>query len=110
MKGIINMVSITHKNVSFSVALEYVKKGYKISLDRWFGEFVVYQKGYPEGIKCNKQTAEAWGLNEGDLFICNPYLQKQNKDGSHTMWTPSTDELLSDNWSVFEFVDESEVI
>lgn len=39
------------------------------------GMFVVYQKGYPQGIPCNKQTAEAWGLNEGDLFVCNPYLQ-----------------------------------
>ncbi len=50
--------------------------------------FVVYQKGYPQGIPCNKQTAEAWGLNEGDLFVCNPYLQIRCVDGSHSMWVP----------------------
>jgi hypothetical protein len=24
--------------------------------------FVAIQKGYPEGIPCNKQTAEVWGV------------------------------------------------
>lgn len=49
--------------------------GYKITRWNWEAdEFVVYQKGYPEGMSCNKQTAEAYGINEGDLFKCNPYL------------------------------------
>lgn len=39
------------------------------------GLYVVMQKGYTEGIPCNQQTAEAWGMEEGDLFRCEPYLQ-----------------------------------
>lgn len=44
-------------------------------------QFVVYQKGYPDGIPCNKQTAEAFGYNEGDLFKCRPYMQLRCSDG-----------------------------
>ena len=95
-------LTITTKNHDFSKALKDVKKGNRISRSKWNNPnvFVVYQKGYPEGISCNKQTAEAWGLNEGDKFICNPYLQIQNSDGSHSMWVPSIDDILADDWMV----------
>lgn len=63
-------------NMTFGIAIEAMKKGNKVARRGWNGKgmFVVYQKAYPNGIPCNKQTAEAWGLNEGDLFICNPYF------------------------------------
>lgn len=57
-----------------------------------------YRRGYPQGIPCNKQTAEAWGMNEGDLFICNPYFQIKNVDGSHSMWIPSVRDLMAEDW------------
>ena len=67
-------------NMTFGIAIEAMKKGNKVARRGWNGKgmFVVYQKAYPNGIPCNKQTAEAWGLNEGDLFICNPYFQIKN--------------------------------
>ena len=54
--------------MNFGQALEKVKSGEKIFRHGWNGKnmFVVYQKGYPDGIPCNMQTAKAWGLNEGD--------------------------------------------
>ena len=90
--------------MDFSDALRAVKDGKRISRIGWNGKgmFVVYQKGYPEGIPCNKQTAEAWGLNEGDLFICKPYLQIKNADGSHSMWVPSIGDVLGDDWVIVE--------
>jgi hypothetical protein len=95
-------VNIANSGNNFSTALEHVKKGARISRASWedYDVFVVYQKGYPEGISCNKQTAEAWGMKEGDKFICNPYLQIQNKDGSHSMWTPTIDDILANDWSI----------
>lgn len=86
--------------MNFGQAIEIAKSGGKIARDGWNGKgmFVVYQKGYPQGIPCNKQTAEAWGMNEGDLFICNPYLQIKNVNGSHSMWVPSINDVLSDDW------------
>lgn len=67
-------------------------------------KFIVMQKGYPDGISCNKQTAEAWGMKEGDLFKCEPYLQIQ-EDGTHYMWTPSTADLFADDWT-YAYIDE----
>ena len=70
--------------MNFGKALEAVKDGKKIFRLGWNGKgmFVVYQKGYPDGIPCNLQTAKAWGMNEGDLFKCEPYLQIKTADGS----------------------------
>lgn len=84
----------------FGIAIKHVKNGKKIARQGWNGKgmFVVYQKGYPEGIKCNLQTAIAWGMNEGDLFKCEPYLQIQMVNGSHSMWVPSLNDVLAEDW------------
>ena len=44
--------------MDFGKALEAVKSGKKIFRLGWNGKgmFVVYQKGYPDGIPCNLQT------------------------------------------------------
>lgn len=85
---------------SFSDAIRYLKRGLKVARKGWNGKgmFVVYQKGYPQGIPCNKQTADAWGINEGDLFVCNPYLQIKQVNGSHSMWVPSIGDVLAEDW------------
>lgn len=88
--------------MDFGEALRAVKSGKKISRDGWLidGLFVVYRKGYPEGIPCNKQTAEAWCMQEGDLFKCEPYLQINTVDGSHTMWVPTIRDILAEDWCI----------
>ena len=89
---------------NFGEALEAVKSGKRISRKGWNGKglFVVYQKGYPDGIPCNKQTAEAWGMQEGELFKCEPYLQINTTDGSHAMWVPSIRDCLAEDWMILE--------
>lgn len=89
-------------NMTFGLAVEALKKRYKVARKGWNGKgmFVVYQKGYPQGIPSNKQTAEAWGMSEGDLFICQPYLQIKNVDGSHSMWVPSINDVLAEDWMI----------
>ncbi len=92
--------------MNFGIALELARKGVKVARESWNGKgmFIVYQKGYPQGIPCNKQTAEAWRMNEGDLFVCNPYLQIRQADGSHSMWAPSMDDILADDWVIAEYI------
>ena len=82
--------------MNFGEALEALKAGKKLKRAGWNGKgmFVVYQKGYPQGIPCNKQTAEAWGMNEGELFVCNPYLQIKNVDGSHSIYVGAVNRRL----------------
>jgi len=84
----------------FEEALELAQHGCRIFRDGWNGKglSVVYQKGYPDGIACNKQTAEAWGMKEGELFKCDPYLQISTVQGGHAMWVPSIRDLLADDW------------
>jgi hypothetical protein len=88
--------------INFGLAVEAAKIGYKITRDGWNGKgmFVVYQKGYPDGISCNEQTAKAWGIKPGDLFKCEPYLQIKMVNGSHSMWVPSINDVLADDWRI----------
>lgn len=90
--------------VSFGTAIEALKAGVKMTRKGWNGNglFVVYQKGYPDGIPCNKQTAEAWSMKEGELFRCEPYLQINTVDGSHAMWVPSIRDVLAEDWCIME--------
>ena len=90
--------------MEFEKVLPLIKTGEKAFRAGWNGKgmFVVFQKGYPDGIPCNKQTAEAWGLSEGDLFKVKPYMQIKNADGSHAMWVPSIGDILANDWEIIK--------
>ena len=88
--------------MSFGLAIEAMKAGYKVARAGWNGKgmFVVFQKGYPGGIPCNAQTAEAFGMAEGEPFKVRPYLQLRCADGSHQMWQPSVSDCLEEDWMI----------
>lgn len=90
------------RTFSFGEALRFLKQGKRLTRKGWNGKdlFVVYQKGYPQGIPCNKQTAMAWGIKEGELFKCEPYLQINTVDGSHAMWVPSIRDCFAWDWYI----------
>lgn len=84
----------------FQTALKYLKDGKmlrRLSWDKY--QCVVCQKGYPEGIKCNKNTSEIWNIEEGALFKCKRYLQMRLNEDEYIMWNPNNDDLLSDDWT-----------
>lgn len=86
--------------MDFGQAINAMKRGYKMQREGWNGKnmFVLYQKGYPDGIPANKQTAEAYDIREGDLFKVQPYLQMRCVDGSHQMWLASQSDMLATDW------------
>ena len=90
--------------MNFGKALEAVKDGKKIFRLGWNGKgmFVVYQKGYPDGIPCNLQTAKAWGRNEGDLFKCEPDLQIITGAGSHRRWVAALGDRPAEDWQIIQ--------
>jgi hypothetical protein len=92
------------ETMTFGEAIMALKHGKKVARKGWNGKqmFVVYQKGYPQGIPCNKQTADAFGYNEGDLFRVNNYLQLKGADGMHFMWSPSTSDVLANDWYIVD--------
>lgn len=87
--------------MNFEQILPKLKNGSKVTRGNWTNlSFVVYQKGYPDGIPSNKQTAEAFNIKEGDLFIVPPYLQARTVDKKHVMWSPTATDVLADDWIV----------
>lgn len=90
--------------MNFGDALVVLKQGKRVARSGWNGKnmSVAYQKGYPEGIPCNKNTAEAWGMQEGELFKCRPYLQMRCADGTFQMWLASQSDILADDWYIVE--------
>lgn len=90
--------------MTFGLAIEAAKMGKRIARKGWNGKnmSVAYQKGYPDGIPCNKNTAEAWGMQEGELFKCRPYLQMRCADGTFQMWLATQSDILADDWYIVE--------
>lgn len=90
--------------MSFGLAIEAAKKGKKIARAGWNGKgmWVIYRTGYPDGIPCNKNTADAVGIPEGTLFKVRPYLQMKCVDGSFQMWLASQSDILADDWYIVE--------
>jgi len=90
--------------MNFGQAIEAAKKGAKITRRGWNGKgmWVVYRTGYPEGIPCNKNTADAVGIPEGSLFKVRPYLQMKCVDGSFQMWLASQSDILAEDWEIVE--------
>lgn len=89
--------------MNFGLAIEAAKKGKKIARRGWNGKgmWVVYRTGYPDGIPCNKNTADAVGIPEGSLFKVRPYLQMKCVDGSFQMWLASQSDILADDWYIY---------
>lgn len=99
-------IEILTTNLTFEAMLPFLKKGFPVARTGWNGKgmYVVFQKGYPEGVSCNKQTAEAQGITEGDIIKINPYFQIKCVDGTYSMWVPSINDILAEDWQILQFM------
>lgn len=86
--------------MNFSDALNACKDGFKITRIGWngAGQYVVLQKGYPEGIPLNENTADATGIPEGTVCKFAPYLMIRNAQGVFVLWLASQGDLLAEDW------------
>jgi hypothetical protein len=86
--------------LDFSQALVEVRLGKKIWRRGWHGQgqFVVYQKGYPDGIAINANTAQATGIPEGTVMRFRPYLMFKTQEGDFVPWVASQTDLLAMDW------------
>lgn len=90
--------------MKFGEAIEAAKAGKKITREELLGKgmYVVYRTGYPEGIACNKNTADALGVEEGTKVIIRPYLQMRCADGAFQMWLASQSDILAEDWKTVD--------
>lgn len=88
--------------MDFSDALYHCKDGFKITRDGWNapGQFVVFQKGYPDGIPLNQNTAEATGIAQGTVCKFAPYLMLHNAQGTFVPWQPTQGDVLAVDWTL----------
>jgi hypothetical protein len=85
---------------NFGWALENLHLGNKLARVGWNGKdmFVVLQRGYPDGIPINKNTAEATGIAEGTVCRFLPYLMMKTADGAFVPWLASQTDILANDW------------
>ena len=88
---------------TFSEALASLKSGEPMQRAGWNGKgmFVVLQRGYPDGIAINRNTAEALRAPEGLVCRFLPYLMMRTADGSFVPWLASQTDLLAEDWVTF---------
>ncbi len=86
--------------MDFSGALKLIKDGHRFRREGWNagGQWVVLQRGYPNGIAINQNTAEATGIPEGTVKVFRPYLMLHTADGSFVPWAPTVSDVLAEDW------------
>jgi hypothetical protein len=88
--------------VNFSEALHDLKNGFQLTRPSWESAlYVVLQRGYPEGIPINSNTAGVTGLPEGTVCVFHPYLMMSHLDRSFSPWVPSIGDLLAEDWTIY---------
>lgn len=96
--------------MNFSHALEQIKIGRKMTRGGWNGRgmFVCLQRGYPNGVPVNAQTAGALGIPEKTIVKVLPYLLMKTADGSIVPWLASQTDILANDWRVAPEDDDAE--
>lgn len=85
--------------VDFSVALQWLKKGHRISREGWNGKgmFAYY---VPAAAYQVQTGAAKEHFGEGALVPYNAYMALKGVDGVVSMWVPSVNDCLSEDWTV----------
>jgi hypothetical protein len=88
--------------LNFGGALAALKAGKKVARTGWNGQgmWAVLQKGYPDGIAINANTAQATGLPEGTVCKFRPYFLLYTAQGDFAHWIPSGSDMLADDWVI----------
>jgi hypothetical protein len=86
--------------MDFGEALALLREGHRMQRTGWNGKgmYVVFQKGYPDGIPINANTAAAIGQPEGVVCRFLPYLMMRTADGSFVPWLASQTDILAEDW------------
>lgn len=81
-------------------AVGEMRHGLKVRRAGWNGKgmYVVYQKGYPDGIPINENTANATGIPKGTVCKFLPYVMMCTVDGTFVPWLCSQTDLLATDW------------
>lgn len=86
--------------ITFGDALEWLFAGKRLQREGWAAAaYIALQKGYPDGIPINQNTADATGLKLGTVCVFNPYILFGDGD-EFEPWVASQDDVLATDWQV----------
>lgn len=87
--------------MNFSRALELIKEGKKLSRPSWNGKgLFVY---FVPGSNFTVNRAPLLGIYpDGTEITYNPHIDIKCADGHCSVWTPSMNDTLADDWEVVE--------
>lgn len=76
--------------------------GGKVRRAGWNGKgmYLVFQKGYPDGIPINANTAQATGIAQGTVCKFLPYIMMRTAGGEFVPWLCSQTDLLATDWEL----------
>lgn len=76
--------------------------GMKVRRAGWNGKgmYLVFQRGYPEGIPINENTAKATGIPKGTVCKFLPYIMMCTATGDFVPWLCSQTDLLAEDWEI----------
>jgi len=88
--------------MDFQYALTSLKEGLRVQRSGWNGKnmWVVLQKGYPDGISINQNTADAIKEPVGTIYKFLPYLMFRTAHGDFVPWLASQTDLLAMDWEI----------
>ena len=88
--------------MDFGEAIRALKAGRKVSREGWNGRgmWLIYKKGYTDGVPANKSMSEAAGIPEGTVVKILPYLMMKTATGEYVPWLASQTDVLAEDWSV----------
>lgn len=88
-----------------------IHEGKAFKRDAWYDEvaeardqdqnYVVWQRGYPQGIPINSNTAEATGLPEGTMCTFSPYLMRHWGGNNFGPYQLTQEDMAATDWEPF---------
>lgn len=89
-------------NMDFGAALRALRQGNAVARAGWNGQgmWVGLQRGYPDGVPANMNTAVLMGIEVGTIVTISPYLVIKGVDGALTPWVPSQTDVLAFDWLI----------
>lgn len=87
---------------SIGWAIRQMRQGKRVARSGWNGKgmYLALQRGYPEGIPINQNTADATGLPAGTVCRFLPYVMMRTAQGDFVPWLCSQTDLLANDWEV----------